>query len=262
MGERPRRERPLSWAEYAQHALPRWATPFHGVEWVLSWLAWWLGRWALLDVLEHLGALSILVAVVFYFSERGDRTRQRHYQAWQVINTAQAQGGSGGRVEALQELNSDKVALTGVSAGGAFLQGIHLADAQLSRCDLHASDLRGGLLQRARLDFCNLRGANLRGGSLAGADLRDAELQDADLQSTDLTGADLTNADLSRADLRSANASDMNWKAIASLKLANIYDMRNMPKDFAAFAISHGAVSLESDEQWNVLLRKAQSPQQ
>jgi hypothetical protein len=28
-------------------------------------------------------------------SEAGDRKKQKHYQAWQVINTAQGKGGSG-----------------------------------------------------------------------------------------------------------------------------------------------------------------------
>ena len=46
-------------------------------------------------------------AVIFYFTESGDRRKQKHYHAWQVINTAQGKNGSGGRIEALQELNED-----------------------------------------------------------------------------------------------------------------------------------------------------------
>ena len=40
-----------------------------------------------LEVLEYLGTFSVLVAVIFYFSESGDRVKQRHYQAWQVKKT-------------------------------------------------------------------------------------------------------------------------------------------------------------------------------
>jgi hypothetical protein len=40
-------------------------------------------------VLECLGGFSVLAGVIFYFSESGDRIKQRHYQEWQVINTAQ-----------------------------------------------------------------------------------------------------------------------------------------------------------------------------
>ena len=82
-----------------------------------------LSRWSFLEVLEYLGSFSILIAVIFYFSESGDRLKQKHYQAWQVINTAQGKGGSGGRIEALQELDEDGVPLVGVDVSGAFLQG-------------------------------------------------------------------------------------------------------------------------------------------
>jgi hypothetical protein len=83
-------------------------------------LAYLLSNWKFLEVLEYIGSLSVLVAVLFYFSGSGDRTKQKHYQAWQVINTAQGKGGSGGRVAALQELNADGVPLVGVDLSGAF----------------------------------------------------------------------------------------------------------------------------------------------
>ena len=93
---------------------PSWLIPFIAFEWVWDWVAFFLSRWSFLEVLEYLGRFSVLVAVIFYFSESGDRIKQRHYQAWQVINTAQGKGGSGGRIEALQELNADGVPLVGV----------------------------------------------------------------------------------------------------------------------------------------------------
>lgn len=57
-------------------------------EWFWEWVAYILSNWSFLEVLEYLGSFSILIAVVFYFSESGDRLKQKHYQAWQVINTA------------------------------------------------------------------------------------------------------------------------------------------------------------------------------
>ena len=77
--------------------------------------------------------------MIFYFTEAGDRKKQKHYQAWQVINTAQGKGGSGGRIEALQELNQDHVPLVGVDASEASLQGLRLHKANLLRCNLSAS---------------------------------------------------------------------------------------------------------------------------
>src|SRR5258708_14068805 len=125
--------RPQSWKQHTKSAKPRWALSFHVLEWIWHWIAYFLDRWVFLEVLEYLGTFSVLIAVIFYFAESGDRKKQKHYQAWQVINTAQGQGGSGGRIEALQELNEDHVPLVGVDASGAFLPGIELPEANLRR---------------------------------------------------------------------------------------------------------------------------------
>ena len=113
----------------------------------------------------------MLVAVIFYFSESGDRVKQRHYQAWQVINTAQGKGGSGGRIEALQELNADKVPLVGVDVSSAFLQGLKLEQANLGRADFSAADLRNSKLMGADFTFANLESANLRSAALDHAEI-------------------------------------------------------------------------------------------
>jgi len=69
---------------------------------------------AFLEVLEYFGTLSVLLAVVSYFSESKYRIRRKHYQAWQVINSAQGKGGSGGRIDAPEELHADGVPMVGV----------------------------------------------------------------------------------------------------------------------------------------------------
>jgi len=259
MRERVQRNQPKPWHEERQDSASPWTMPFRRINWWLAWVSWALSHWALLDVLEHLGTFSVLVAVVFYFADSGNRVKQKHYQAWQVINTAQGKGGSGGRIEALQELNSDHVSLTGVDAGGAFLRGIQLEHAHLERCDLHAADLRAGNLRSARLYECNLQSANFRQADLSDADLSETSLQDSDLTQANLNSTNFAGADLSRADLREADAKDFAWKAIQSLQLANIYGMKNTSAEFVAFAQKHGAISLQSDNDWNALLRKAAS---
>lgn len=251
------KDQPKPWREELQTISAGWMVPFRGLNWALAWVSWALSHWALLDVLDHLGTFSVLIAVIFYFADSGNRIKQKHYQAWQVINTAQGKGGSGGRIEALQELNADRVSLIGVDAGGAFLSGIHLDHAQLERCDLHGADLRRADLDQAKLSYGNLRDANLREANLSGADLQFAELEDIDLTQANLQHTNLANADLSRADLRYADARDLAWKDIRSLHLANIHGIKNAPPEFLDFARSHGAVSLASDDDWNELLRKA-----
>lgn len=248
---------PTTWAERrGQHHSP-WLLPFVKIEWCLEWVAWVLGRWAFLDVLEYLGTLSLLVAVVLYFAESGDRTRQRHYAAWAVINSAQGKGGSGGRIEALEELNRDRVPLIGLDGGLAFLQGVRLSNAMLSRCSFQAADLRQSVLRFADLTFCNLRSANFRNADFDHAQLADADLTEADLTGANLNSAELARADLSNADLRNANLSNIRWKEISSMRLTNLFGVRNAPAGFLQFALSHGAVAAQSDEEWIVLQNAA-----
>jgi len=206
-------------------------------------MAYGLSQWAFLEVLEYLGIFSVLVAVIFYFTESGDRRKQKHYQAWQVINTAQGKGGSGGRIEALQELNEDHQPLVGLDAPDAFLQGIQLSGANLLRCNLQATDLRESHLVGANLEFANLRSANFRSGDLHSARLVNADLENADLVGANLAGSDLTGASLKNADLRNINISGINWRKILSIQGANIYGVRNPPDGFLPWAIEHGAQS-------------------
>lgn len=209
---------------------------------MFEWTAYALSRWSFLEVLEYLGSLSILVGIIFYFSERGDRIKQRHYQAWQVINTAQGKGGSGGRIEALQELNADKVPLVGVNVSSAFLQGVHLERADLLRADLSAADLRGSVLGHADLTFADLQSANLRGSNLEDADLANANLTNSDLVGSDLARTKLDDAVLSSADLRNANLQGIAWQHIAAITSANIAGVKNAPDGFRDWALKNGAI--------------------
>ena len=178
---RENRHKPANWREHLHNAPARWALPFHALEWVFQWTAYFLSRWALLEVLEYLGSLSVLVAVIFYYAESGDRRKQKHYQAWQVINTAQGKGGSGGRIEALTELNEDRVPLVGVDVSGAFLMGVRLIKAGLSRSNFETADLREAILRSSDFRFANLHSANLRGADASGANFTEAALMDSDL---------------------------------------------------------------------------------
>src|SRR3954449_997762 len=141
------RKQPLPWRERRQQ-IPAWSRPFFALEWLWEWLSFLLSRWTFVEVLEYLSSLSILVAVFFYFSESDARVKQRHYQAWQVINTAQGKGGSGGRIEALQELNTDGVPLVGVDVADAYLQEVRLVDGDLRRSDFRGTDLKRAIFRK------------------------------------------------------------------------------------------------------------------
>jgi Pentapeptide repeats (8 copies) len=247
------RKRPHPLSHFHPEARHPILVPLHWLEWSCRWLVYWLSGWAFLEVLEYVGTLSIFFAVISYFAESGDRIKQKHYQAWQVINTAQGKGGAGGRIDALEELNKDGVPLVGVDVSDAFLQGLELDSADLARSNFSSADVRGGSFRAARLEFANLASANIRNGNFQGADLRNSTLQDADLQGANLEDADLAGVDLSKADLRGADLRNVKWPMIANIKLANIYGMKNPPADFSSWALQKGAVSIESDEEWSKL---------
>ena len=243
---RIKHERPKPWRVYSS-GKPAWLLPFLATEWSFAWLACALSNWSFLDVLEYLGSFSVLVAVVFYFSESGDRIKQKHYQAWQVINTAQHMGGSGGRIEALAELNADGVPLVGVDVSSAFLQGVQLPGARLLRANFTSADARNSNLEAADLSYATLNGANFRQSNLQHTSLMSANLADGDFCGARFGGANLSDATLDAADLGNADLSGIQWQHIKSVKKTNLAGAKNAPEGFLPWALHNGAVQLESN---------------
>ena len=241
------RARPANWRVLRSSVKSGWIVPFVAFEWTWQWVAYLLSIWSFLVVLDYLGSFSVLVAVIFYFSASGDRVKQRHYQAWQVINTAQGKGGSGGRIEALQELNADKVPLVGVDVSSAFLQGLKLEQANLLRSNFSAADVRGSDLQSADFTSADLHAANFRQSDLEGASFRYADMHDVDLWGSDLSGAHFTGTDLTNVDLRYADLRNADWARIESIRMANIAGVKNAPQGFVEWALKNGAVQSSED---------------
>jgi hypothetical protein len=157
------------------------------------------------------------------------------YQAWQVINSAQGKGGSGGRVEALAALLRNGESLAGITLDDAWLEGVALPR---------------GVLTRASLQNANLARADLSGADLEGADLRGTNLVAADLRGARLRGADVRGARLSAAMLDGADLADLvGWEDIRSLSHASIAALTRAPKGFVAFARAAGAVDAATREQ-------------
>src|SRR5882724_9672708 len=239
---RVHRKRPEPWSERRQRLKRSWTAPLWAFEWFTEWVAYVLSNWSFLEVLEYLSSFGVLIAVVFYFSESGDRLKQKHYQAWQVINTAQGKGGNGGRVEALEELNSDGITLIGVDLSGAFLQGVHLEKARLARANFNAADARNSDFRSADFANADLQSANFRESDLRNVNFSNAGLKDADLANSNLGGADFSGATLDDAELRHADLRDIRWQKIGSIRTANLFGVKNAPEGFVAWALRNGAV--------------------
>ncbi|HEX4124829.1 MAG TPA: pentapeptide repeat-containing protein [Tepidisphaeraceae bacterium] len=258
------RPRPEPWREF-RGGVRIWFVPLLFIEWCFQWSAHLLSKWAFLEVLEYAGRLSVLIAVIFYFLEAPDRRMQKHYQAWQVINTAQGKSGSGGRIDALQELNADGVPLVGVDVSHASLPGIQLDSADLLRGSFARADLRDASLRKANLWLADFTSANLRGADLTGANLRfatfgitdDNDESDqkiyqagADLQNAKLVNCNLDGVSFAGVDLRNADLAGVNWQRLHDIRLANIYNAQHMDPAFRAWALAHGAVEAASDADW------------
>jgi uncharacterized protein YjbI with pentapeptide repeats len=246
------RQPPKNWADFHRSVRFKWLLPFLFADWLIDWAAYGLSRSSLLEFLEYCSTFSILIAVIFYFRDAPERRKVSHYQAWQVINIAQGKGGSGGRGDALHELNEDHVPLVGVDLSEAFLQNLDLQHADLRRSKFHNTDLKGANLSQSNLEQSALVSANLRNSQLVGVNFSEATLFDSDLSGAVLTGCDLSQADLRTADL----AGVMDWNSITNVKLADIHGIQNAPEGFIAWAKSKGAVDLESDKDWEAAIQK------
>ncbi len=157
----------------------------------------------------------------------GTERTDTNYQAWQVVNSAQGKGGSGGRIDALRNLVRNNQSLAGVNVDGAWLVGV---------------DLRGADLEFASLKDANLQGALLSGANLKGANLEGANLTAAQLDGTILQGANVKSARLSAASLLGADLMDvLGWREIASVNYARIENVQRAPLGFREWALSEGA---------------------
>jgi uncharacterized protein YjbI with pentapeptide repeats len=159
--------------------------------------------------------------------------KDSNYQAWQVINSAQGKGGSGGRPDALRDLNRNGISLAGVNLDGAWLEQV---------------DLRGATLSMASFENANLHGAQLQGATLTGANFRGASLVTASLAGASLQGADFTGARLSAADLSDADLYNAKGLRDCTLSYTNIEGVRRAPSGFREWALEQGAVNQATEQ--------------
>ncbi|HCO95502.1 MAG TPA: hypothetical protein DIU00_16400 [Phycisphaerales bacterium] len=282
-------EKPKSWRERRQSIKHKWLWFFIVLKRLYELLSYWVQHWSFLNFLRNVECLTILVAVIFYIvgyherkmqsknlqlqvqhleSQLENQRKAKHYQAWQVINIAQGKSGGGGRKDALEDLHKDKVSLVGIDISKAHLPNLNLENAKLAFANLDGAILTDANmaqaflgeanLTRATLQDANLTRATLLNANLAGAEFISANLSEAMLIKANLAGANLTDANLSEASFSLANlaGADLrdikNWRDIRNIEYANIYDIKNAPKEFKEWATDpeQGAVIFEDEEEW------------
>lgn len=199
-----------------------------------SWFFCQVRESVLLGIVE---GFSILVAVWLFFLEAPERDKKAHYEAWKTIDSAHGLRNSYARLQALQDLNSDRVPLKGLTAPEADLRGINLEGADLSNAYLSGADLSNANLSNANLSHANLvetklTNANLSNSQLTGADISYTDLIEANLQEVDFVGANIVGANFVRANLAQAYFGDVNFNGClltdANLQKTKFFGVENL----------------------------------
>ncbi|MGF1492120.1 MAG: pentapeptide repeat-containing protein [Microcoleaceae cyanobacterium] len=153
-------------------------------------------------ILGTFESISIVTALVVYV-RRGKK--QSHYEAWQVIDSAQGLKISHARIKALEDLAKDGIGFKGLALPEANLEQIVLVDA-----DFTEADLRGARLQEANMQGSKFELTQLEGASLWRANLQEAFFLLTQLQRVNLCSANLQNADLQGVNLLESNLQKAN----------------------------------------------------
>lgn len=199
-----------------------------------SWLFCQIKESVLLNIVE---GFSILVAVWLFFLEAPERDKQAHYEAWKTIDSAHGLRNSYARLQALQDLNSDRIPLRGFNAPEADLRGIDLSGADLRYAYLSGADLSHSNLSHANLSHANLvetklNNANLSNSLLTGANLNYTDFIEADLQDVDFVGANIVGANFVRSNLAQAYFGDVNFSQCvmndANLQKTKFFGVENL----------------------------------
>jgi uncharacterized protein YjbI with pentapeptide repeats len=173
-----------------------------------------------IPVADALGKLAILFTIVNYFWEAPDRTRSRHYQAWQLIDLAHGVRGDGGRRDALKDLVADNVDLTGID---------------LSQANLDGFDFRGIRLRGATFIQSSLNNAKFgcKPGYRITYNIRD--IYDTCLTVTSLYDIVFTNTPMSGVDFSGATLSNITFKQDDTLDNARVRSLIIGGSAFAYF---------------------------
>lgn len=169
-----------------------------------------------------------------------DREEQRP-EGWPRPDVQAAVTAIGRRHRRLGVAEPHRLDLRSLDLGGIVCERLNLQAADLSRSSLYGALVVG----------CDLRRACLFQSHLAGATVWSTDLSGADLRTADLCGVSLTGSVLDRCDLRQAKAHGLEgWRDLKSVKLANIWGIKDAPQGFEEWARGKGAVAIEDNDKW------------
>ncbi len=176
----------------------------------------WLEKQAIFPILDKVGKCSILVAVVgtavSYQSDRDNLLKSKQFQAWQVLNTAAGQTGSGGRELAIVDLIDSGVSMDGVNLESAWLQ---------------YADFSGGDFNHSNFSSTKLAGVEFHGANLSFANFQSGVLIDVDFSGASLEGANFMQAEVFRINLAGADVKGASFLAVKGLLCEDVIKAKN-----------------------------------
>jgi uncharacterized protein YjbI with pentapeptide repeats len=204
-----------------------WLSILASIERRIEYLNQQISQMDILPILDNLGKLSILVAVIFYINDILQDKTEPKYRAWEIINSGKDEIKSGNNL-ALEDLVKQGVSLRNIKAPAVDLSNINLSNSDLTKANLSGAVLENANLINTKLKQANLTKANLKSvqfsdksffgksnkrfldrnflpWSRKAADLTEANLTEAKLIKAELTEANLTKAKLIKAELTEAN---------------------------------------------------------
>ena len=170
------------------------------IDWLFDNVVYYFHNVAITEFLKILTSFSIFWGLIVYIFSADERTQAIHYQAWQVINSAQGKSGNGGRSYALESLIADNVSLKGIDLNKAWLDGTNLSNSILSAATFIDSHLRSVNLSNAKLNGCDfteaivdssiLNNTNLKNTTFVNTLIRDAKIVNAYFVNSTIKGSD------------------------------------------------------------------------
>jgi hypothetical protein len=186
-----------------------------------------LAKKFLIIIVEKGVLISLISGVLKYYWEAPQRQKQNELQAWEIINGAKGQPGSGGRIEALEELNKNQVSLRHVILDEADLSGIILNNALLINASFKSAQLTCVTRDNGNRECTKIRNANLSYSNLQEANLFDADFQKSKFRYAKMQGAKLKNTKLQGADFEKAELQNVTFRG-ADLESANFIGAKNL----------------------------------
>jgi BTB/POZ domain-containing protein KCTD9 len=207
----------------------------------------------LLEYLPNiLSALAIIIGLISYLWNQENFRNSEVFSAWQTINAANGQTGSGGRIKALEYLNKEQCRfpffffcshpekLSYLEVPRASLSKIKLDNAKIDHSNLSFSTLDEASFIKANISESNLNNTQIHNAKMNTVNLTESTLYDSNLENTEINNSILKNSHFDRASLTNVflDSSDLSQATFISSEIRGSH-FKKAVLEFANFEKSN-----------------------